>query len=135
MTCESVQAALTALLDTELSADAAADATQHLAECSACAKVYAENRAVREMASAWSVDAPDISAHIQSAIAADEQRLLLAELPLLRREMQALRAEVSELRRQLPHRADMPSWSPLRRADFSQEYPRMENDPWNLTRS
>jgi len=134
MTCETVQAELSALADGELALEAAAEVQRHLEACQACAGAYSESLRVREMADAWRVDTPDISARVQSAIAADEQRLLLAEMQLLRREMEGLRAEVSVLRRRLAARPQIPLWSPPRRADTPKDYPRMENDPWNLTR-
>ena len=132
MACESIQSRLTALADGEFAPDAAAAEVQrHLEACQACAGAYSESLRVREMADAWHVDTPDISARVQSAIAADEQRSLLAEMQRLRREMEGLRAEVSVLRRQLAARPQLPLWSPPRRG----HQPKMENDPWNLVRS
>jgi|GEM_PF-1099207 len=135
MTCETGQAELSALADGELALEAAAEVQRHLEACQACAGAYSESLRVREMADAWTIDAPDVSARVQSAIAADEQRLLISEIGLLRREMEDLRAEVSSLRRRLERRADALSWSPPRRTEFPKDTPRMENDPWNLTRS
>ena len=132
MICEIVQMQLTALADGELAPETAAEIQRHLEACQACTGVYSESLQVREMAGAWRVDTPDVSARISSAIAADEQRLLLAEMQGLRREMEGLRDEVSVLRRQLASiRPQMPLWSPPRRV----HHPKMENDPWNLVRS
>ena len=131
MICDETQTQLTALADGELAPEAVAEVQRHLEACPACAGAYSESLQVRKMADAWPVDAPDISARVSSAIAADEQRLLLAELQGLRREMEGLRAEVSVLRRQLAVRPQLPLWSPPRRVN----HPKMENDPWNLVRS
>ena len=135
MICEMMQSQLTALADGELALETADDAALHLAACPGCAHAHAEMTAVREMASAWTVDAPDISVRVQSAIAAADQNLLLDEVRLLRSEMEALRAEVSGLRRQLERRAETPPQTPSARFDTRKDYPRMENDPWNLARS
>jgi len=131
MTCDTCQSQLTALRDGELAPEAAAEAERHLAACPACAQARAGLAAVGEMADAWAVDAPDITGRAMSAIASDDQNLLLDEMRRLRTEMQDLRAEVTALRRQLSRRADPSLWTPPARSD----YPRMENDPWNLTRS
>ena len=131
MTCDTCQPQLTALRDGEIAPEAAAEAERHLAVCPDCAQARADLAAVGDMASAWTVDAPDISDRVRQAIASDDQNLLLEEMRFLRAEMQDLRAEVAALRRQLSRRADLPVWTPPARSD----YPRMENDPWNLTRS
>lgn len=83
------------------------------------------------MADTWAVDAPDITARVMRAVASDDQSLLLAEMRRLRDEMQDLRAEVAALQRQLSRRVEPLPWTPPARPD----YPRMENDPWNSTRS
>ncbi len=139
MNCELVQSHLAALLDGELPPNLAAESDRHLANCPVCAQTYAELAGVREMASAWTVDAPDISARVMQAIVADDQAVLLDELRLLRTEMAELRAEVAALRRQLPPRAETP-WTPPGRFENTKDYPPkdyppMENDPWNLIRS
>lgn len=130
MTCDTCQSQLTALRDGELAPEAAAEAERHLAACPDCASIRADLAAVLEMAAAWAVDAPDISDRVRQAVASDDRSPLLDEMRRLRAEMQELRAEVAALRRQLSRRADPPPWTPLARPD----YPRMENDPWNLTR-
>jgi len=135
MTCEIMQSQLTALADGELAPETAAEVRLHLAACPGCAQAHADITAVQEMAAAWAVDAPDISARIQAAIAADDQSVLLSEMRLLRTEIEALRAEVSVLRRQLAGRAEPLPWTPLGRVEPKKDYPRMENDPWNLVRS
>ncbi len=131
MTCDTCQSQLTALVDGELAPEAAAEAERHLQTCPDCAQMRAGLAAVGEMADAWAVDAPDITRRAMSAIASDDQNLLLDEMRRLRAEMQDLRAEVAALRRQLSRRADPSLWTPPARSDI----PRMENDPWNLTRS
>jgi anti-sigma factor RsiW len=131
MTCDSLQPQLMALLDGELAPEAAAEAERHLAVCPDCALLRADLAAVLGMASAWTIDAPDISDRVMQAVTDADQRLLLDEMRRLRAEMQELRAEVAALCRQLSRRADLPAWTPPARPDFS----RMENDPWNLTRS
>lgn len=133
MNCEKVQSQLTALLDGELAEDMAAAVEQHLADCPGCAQAHSELAAVREMTAAWAVDAPDISPRVMQAVAADDQSLLLDEMRRLRTEMADLRAEVAALRRHLPPRPET-LWTPLGR-DSPKDYPRMENDPWNLIRS
>lgn len=131
MTCDTLRPSLTALLDGELAPPAAAEAERHLADCPDCTSALADLSAVQQMADAWTVDAPDITGRVQRATASDDQSLLLDEMRLLRAEMQDLRAEVAALRGQLGRRADAPLWTPPARPD----YPRTENDPWNLTRS
>lgn len=137
MNCELVRSQLAALLDGELTADTAAAAEWHLAACPTCTQAHADLAAVREMAAAWEVDTPDISARIRQAIAAEDQSLLLDEVRGLRTEMEALRAEVVALRRQLS-RPELPrtegAWTPPSREN-AKDYSRMENDPWNLIRS
>ena len=134
MNCELIQSRMIALLDGELSPDTADAVERHLAGCLACTRHRAELIALKEAASAWNIDAPDISARVLAAIAADDQRLLLDEIRLLRAEMADLRAEVVALRRHTVRRVETP-WPPSSRFDEPKDYPRMENDPWNLTRS
>lgn len=134
MTCDTLVSQLVALLDGELSPEAAAEAERHLAICAECVQVQAEIAGLREMASAWTVDAPDITGLVLSAVAADDQRLLLEEMQRLRAEMQELRAEVAALRRQLSSRSEA-LWTLPSRTDYAPDYPRLENDPWDLTRS
>ncbi len=134
MTCDSFFTQLTALLDGELAPEAAAEAEHHLAACAECVQVRADLAEMRGMTNAWTVEAPDITERVLSAVAADNQRLLLEEMQRLRAEMQALRAEVAALRRQLPPRLDAP-WTPTRVDCLKPDTARMENDPWNLIRS
>ena len=134
MNCDLIQSRIIALLDGELSPDAAADTERHLADCPACNQRRAELVAVKEAASAWNMDAPDISVRVMSAIAADDQHLLLDEIRLLRTEMADLRAEVAALRRQTARRIETP-WPPSSRFDEQKDYQKLENDPWNLIRS
>ncbi len=135
MTCDAFFTHLPALLDGELLPEAAAEAEHHLATCAECAQARAKITEVRGMADAWTVETPDITERVMSAVAADDQRLLLEEMQRLRIEMQALRAEVAALRRLLPSRSDVP-WTLPSRADYAKsDYARMENDPWNLIRS
>ena len=131
MTCDTLRTHLTALLDGELALEAAAEAERHLASCPDCALMRADLATVGVSADAWAVDAPDITGRVMLALTDDDQSLLLDEMRRLRAEMQDLRAEVAALRRQLSRRDDLPLWTPPARPDFS----RMENDPWNLTRS
>lgn len=131
MTCDTCRSQLTALRDGELAPGAAAEAERHLAACPGCAQAWADLAAVREMADAWTVDAPDITTRVMQAVVSDDQSLLLDEMRCLRAEMQDLRAEVAALRHQLSRRADPPVWTPPARSD----YPRMESDPWNSIRS
>ncbi len=131
MTCDTCRSQLTALGDGELAPEAAAEAERHLQTCPACALLRADLAAVGGMADAWPLDAPDITARVLRAVASDDQGLLLDEMRRLRAEMQDLRAEVAALRRQLSRRADAPAWTPPAKPDYS----RMENDPWNFTRS
>lgn len=131
MTCNTLQSQLTALLDGELAPETAAEAERHLASCPGCAELQAGLAVVSEMATSWTVDAPDITGRVVRAAAADDQSLLLGEMRLLRAEMQELRAEVAALRGRLGRRADPQTWTPPARPDSSQ----MENDPWNLIRS
>ena len=133
MNCELVQSRLTALLDGELPPDSAAEIERHMADCPGCVQAHAALAAVREMASAWSLDAPDISARVMQSVAAEEQSALLGEIRLLRTEIAELRAEVAALRRRLPRTE--PQWMPPGLFDSPQDYLRMENDPWNLIRS
>ncbi len=133
MNCELVQSQLTSLLDGELPPNSAAEVEHHLANCPGCAQAQADLRAVSEMASAWKMDAPDISARVMLAVAADDQGLLLDEVRLLRTEMSELRAEVAALRRQLSPRPETLWMLPGR--DSPKDYPQTENDPWNLIRS
>ncbi len=137
MTCDTLYPQLSALLDGELALESVAEAERHLSTCPQCAQARADLAAVREMAAAWTVDAPDISQRVMQAVASDDQSLLLGEMKRLRAEMESLREEVAALRRQLSsRRADLPLWTPPSRSDYSMaDYPRMENDPWNLTRS
>lgn len=135
MTCDTFTTHLPAWLDGELAPEAAAEAERHLAACRECAEARAVIAEMCGMADAWTIDAPDITRSVMSAIALDDQRLLLEEMRNLRTEMQALRAEVAALRRQLSARSDT-SWTPPTRPDYSRiVYSRMENDPWNLVRS
>ncbi len=135
MTCDTFFSQLVALLDGELSLEAAAEAERHLMTCAECAQARAEIVEMRGMANAWTIDAPDISGRVMAAVALDDQRQLLEEMQRLRAEMQELRAEVAALRRQLPSRSD-PPWMPPARSNYSKsDYARMENDPWNLIRS
>jgi anti-sigma factor RsiW len=132
MTCDTVQAQLTAWQDGELPLETIAALEAHLVTCAACAKTQTELAAVGEMAVAWTLeDGADLTERVLEAIDTDHQSLLLDEMRLLRNEMQALRAEVADLRRRLSRREDPPIWFPIAQPDFS----RMENDPWNLTRS
>ncbi len=131
MICETIQSRLTALRDGELPPEAFAEAERHLAACPACAQAQADLASMLEMAAAWTVDAPDITGRVMQALVDDDQDLLLDEMRRLRAEMQELRAEVAALRRQLGRRDDPPAWFPPAEPDYS----RMENDPWNLTRS
>jgi len=131
MTCDTLRPSLTALMDGELSPYLAAEAERHLADCPGCASALADMATVRGTADAWTLDAPDITGRVLRAAEADDQAHLLDEMRLLRSEMQDLRAEVAALRGQLGRRADAPLWTPPARPD----YPRTENDPWNLTRS
>lgn len=133
MNCELIQSQLTALLDGELPAERAAEIGRHLADCPGCSQVRTETLAVKDMAAVWDVVAPDVSARVMQAVAADDQNLLLGELRLLRTEMEALRAEVATLRRQLA-RSETP-WMPPARYDSAKDYSKTENDPWNLIRS
>ena len=107
---------------------------RHLAGCPACAQARAETLTVKEMASAWGVDAPDISPRVMQAAAADDQHALLDEMRRLRAEMAELRAEVASLRRRISPRPEI-LWTLPSHLDSPQDYPRMENDPWNLVRS
>ncbi len=131
MTCDVLQPQLTALLDGELAPEAAAEAEHHLASCPDCAQLQAGLAAMGEMADAWTVNVPDITGRVLRAAASDDQSLLLDEMRLLRAEMQDLRAEIAAMRGQLGRRLGPPAWMPPARPDYS----RMENDPWNLTRS
>lgn len=131
MTCDTCQSQLTALVDGELAPETAAEAERHLQTCPDCSQARADLAAVGERAAAWTIEAPDITGRVSQTIASDDQSLLLDEMRCLRAEMQDLRAEVAALRRQLSRRADPPLWTPPARPD----YPRTENDPWNLTRS
>lgn len=143
MTCDTFLAQLPALLDGETLPEAAADAERHLVTCAECAQARADIAEMRGLASAWTINAPDISGRVMSVIALDDQRLLLEEMQRLleemqrlRAEMQALRAEVAALRQQLSFRSEASLWMPPARPDYSKsDYARMENDPWNLTRS
>jgi anti-sigma factor RsiW len=130
MTCDTFFSQLNALMDGELLPEAAAEAERHLLTCAECAQAQMEIAELRGMASVWTVEAPDITGRVLSAVALDDQKQLLEEMQRLRAEMQALRAEVAALRRQLPSRSDAP-WTPPTRTEYS----RMENDPWNLIRS
>ena len=131
MTCDALPAQLTAWRDGELPPETAAALETHLTTCAACAEAQAKLAAVREMAAAWTVDAPDLTSRVLQTIDTDEPSLILTEMRALRAEMQALRAEVADLRRTLARRDDPPAWFPLAKLDFS----RLENDPWNLIRS
>ncbi|MGI4789208.1 MAG: zf-HC2 domain-containing protein [Janthinobacterium lividum] len=148
MTCDTLQAQLTAWLDGELMPEMAAEMEQHLAACFDCALARVDLAAVREMAAAWTVDVPDISRWVMQAVEfddqplhisrqvmppveSDNQRLLLEEIRHLRTEMQDLREELAALRRQLLRRIETPQWTPPARPEYS----KMENDPWILTRS
>ncbi len=135
MTCDTFFSQLTALLDGELSPEAAAEAERHLAACRECAQEWAVIAEMRGMTNIWTVDAPDITERVLSAVAADDQQRLLEEMQRLRAEMQELRAEVSALRRQLAARSEMSWMPPARTKDSRIVYSRMETDPWNLTRS
>lgn len=131
MTCDAIQSRLTALLDGELPPETASEMERHLAACPECAQALAELAAIGELADAWPMDVPDITERVLQAVALDDQSLLLDEMRYLRAEMQELRTEVAALRRQLPRPAAPPAWFPPAQPDFS----RLENDPWNLTRS
>ena len=132
MTCDTLQAQWTAWQDGELPPEAVAALEAHLAICAVCTEAHAERTAFGKMAAAWTIEtAADLTERVMEAIATDEQSLLIDELRLLRTEMQALRAEVADLRRRLSRRDDPPAWFPPTQPEFS----RMENDPWNLTRS
>ena len=134
MNCDVVQSQLTALLDGELPPDSAAAAEKHLADCPGCAQSRSDLAAVKETASSWNVDAPDTYARVMQSVAADDQSVLLDEVRLLRAEMAELRAEVAALRRRLSPRPET-LWTLPDRLDSPKDYPRMENDPWNLIRS
>ena len=132
MTCEKAQSHLTALEDGELTPDLTTEVQTHLASCPDCAARRTDFSAVARMASAWAVDTPDVAARVMKSLAPDAA--LLDELRELRSEMRALRAEVAALRRHLPRPFD-PYALPSAPAPARSDYPRMENDPWNLTRS
>ena len=134
MNCELVQPRLTALLDGQLGGELAAEIARHLANCPVCTQAHAELLAVKETASSWNVDAPDISARVMQAVAHDSENALLDEVRLLRAEMAELRAEVAALRRRLSPRPET-LWTLTDRLDSPKDHPRMENDPWNLIRS
>ena len=131
MTCDELRPHLTAFMDGEFAPEAAAKAERHLASCPDCAQARAGLAAVQEMTAAWTLDLPDITVRVMQAAASEDQSLLLDEMRRLRAEMQDLRVEVAALRSQLLRRAEPPLWTPPARPDYS----RMENDPWNLTRS
>ncbi len=131
MTCDMLQPQLTALLDSELTPEMAAEAEYHLASCPECAELRAGLAATGKMADAWTIAAPDIAGRVLRAVVSDDKALLLDEMRLLRAEMQDLRAEVAALRGQLGRRPGPPAWTPPARPDYA----RMENDPWNSTRS
>lgn len=131
MTCDAIQSQLTALRDGELLPETAAELNSHLQVCPGCARAWDELARVPERAAAWTLDAPDITRRVMQAVWDDDQSLILDEMRRLRAEMQDLRGEVAALRRQLGRRPDPPLWTPPARPDYS----RMENDPWNLTRS
>ena len=131
MTCDTVRSRMTALLDGEVAPEMAAEAERHLASCPDCTQLQAGLAAVGGMADAWTIAPPDITGRVVRAAASDDQSLLLDEMRLLRAEMQDLRAEVAALRGHLGRRVGPPAWTPPARPDYS----RMENDPWNLTRS
>jgi len=136
MTCDTLYPQLPALLDGELAPEAAAEAERHLTTCAECAQARSDIAEMREKANAWIVEAPDITGLVLSAVVADDQGQLLDEMQRLRSEMQELRAEVAALRRQLSSRSGAPLWTPSARTDYAKlDYARMENDPWNLTRS
>jgi negative regulator of sigma E activity len=130
MTCDTLYPKLSALLDGELTSETAAEAERHLAACPECVQAQADRVKLREMADAWTVDAPDIAGRVMQAIAFDDQSLLLTEMQRLRAEMQELRGDMAALRRQLPGRTPLPLWTPPARPDD----PKMENDPWSLIR-
>lgn len=132
MTCDESQMHLTALEDGELTPDLTVEVQAHLASCPACAARRTDYVAVAQMASAWAVDSPDVSARVMGSLAPDEA--VLGELRELRAEMRALRAEVAALRRRLPRPFDpyTPQSAP---GPARPDYTRMEDDPWNLIRS
>jgi len=131
MTCDEVQPQLTALDDGELPPELAAEIGMHLASCPACTDARAGLAGVRTLASAWAVDAPDVTSRVLRAVPPDEA--VLEELRLLRAELRALRDEVAALRRHLPRPFD-PYALPSAPAPARPDTARMESDPWNLTR-
>ena len=131
MNCDTLQAQLTAWRDGELPPETTAEIETHLASCAECTRALAKLSAVEEMAAVWTVATVDLTERVLNAVAADEQSLLLEEIHALRTEMQTLRAEVSDLRRRLAPRDNSSTWFPQAKPNL----PRMENDPWNSTRS
>lgn len=131
MTCDTCQSQLTALWDGELAPEAAAEAERHLETCPDCRRAWLDLTALGEMSGAWTLGVPDITGRVMQAVTDNDSSFLLDEMRRLRAEMQELRTEIAALRRQLSRRPDPPLWTPPARPD----YPRMENDPWNLTRS
>jgi predicted anti-sigma-YlaC factor YlaD len=98
MSCDEVQAQLTALLDGELTPEAASGIEAHLVVCKTCSEARDEMRAVLEMAKAWQVDGSDVLTAVQQQISQEDMHALLLEMKRLRGEIVALRAEVAELK-------------------------------------
>lgn len=101
MSCEEVQRQLPALLDGELTPEAASVLEAHLADCATCSEARNEMRAVLEMAKVWHVEGGEVLAAVQEQIRQDEMRALRQEMKRLRGEVVALRAEVADLKCQV----------------------------------
>jgi predicted anti-sigma-YlaC factor YlaD len=103
--CDEVQTQGTALLDGELTPEAASAIEAHLAVCAACSESYHKMRTALELAKAWQVEGGDVLVAVQQQITQDEMHSLRLEMKRLCGEVAALRAEVTELKRQEAHRS------------------------------
>ncbi|HLK57388.1 MAG TPA: zf-HC2 domain-containing protein [Chthonomonadaceae bacterium] len=109
MNCREVRARLTALLDKELSANVAARVEAHLATCPSCAQVREEQQALRQLASAWTVESSDVWDAVRRQIEPAEPNALaeiLTEMRRLQGEVRALQREVAELRAQVARQTE-----------------------------
>jgi predicted anti-sigma-YlaC factor YlaD len=108
MSCDAIQTQLMALLDGELTPEAAAAIEAHLTACATCSAAHDEIVVVLDMTKAWDVPGSDLQTDVQAAvqqqIRQDELHSVLLEMKRLRGEVASLRAEVTELKIQLGQR-------------------------------
>jgi anti-sigma factor RsiW len=89
---------LAALLDGELTPEAASAVEAHLSGCAACSAACDEIRSALALATAWEVEETDLLPAIRRQVADENVDAILLEMGRLREEVAALRLEVAQLK-------------------------------------